>query len=68
MGDGKKLVTIALQLVRDHYERDDAMFDSSCKELEKWCYDHGEIDLAEYVMVYRCPACAFVPMGEGDAE
>lgn len=68
MNNGKKLITIALQLVRDHYENDDAMFEASCKELEEWCYDHGETDLAEFAMACRCPACAFVPMGEGGAE
>ena len=59
---GKKLITIALQLVRYHYEKDDARFDESCAELEKWCYDHDETDLAEFAMACRCPAFAFVPM------
>lgn len=58
----KKLATIALQLVRFHYEKDGARFDESCIELEKWFYDRDEIDLAEFAMAYRCPACAFVPM------
>ena len=58
----KKLATIALQLVRFHYEKDDARFDESCIELEKWLYDRDEIDLAEFAMAQRCPACAFVPM------
>lgn len=61
--DDKKLITIALQLVRDHYcytER----FDESCIELERWCHDHGETDLMEYAMALRCPACAFVPMDD----
>ena len=64
LGNDKKLITIALQLVRDHYcyaER----FDESCIELERWCHDHGETDLMEYAMALRCPACAFVPMDDG---
>ena len=43
----KKLATIALQLVRFHYEKDDTRFDESCIELEKWLYGRDEIDLAE---------------------
>ena len=61
MGE-KKLVTIALQLVRDHYEGNDERFDESCRELEQWCYDHDEAELAEYAMANRCPALAFIPM------
>ena len=59
----KALITIALQLVRYHYEKDDARFDESCIELENWCYDHGEIDLAEYALACRRPEFSFVPMG-----
>ena len=59
----KKLITIALQLVRDHYYYAER-FDESCIELEQWCYDHGETDLMEYAMALRCPACAFVPMND----
>lgn len=64
LGSGKKLITIALQLVRDHYCYPE-QFDESCIELERWCYDHGETDLMEYAMALRCPACAFVPMDDG---
>lgn len=60
----KELVTIALQLVRDHYDGDDTRFDESCKELEKWFYDRDEIDLAEFAMACRCPEFSFVPMGD----
>lgn len=59
----KKLITIALQLVRFHYEKDNERFNESCIEFEKWCYDHDEIDLAEFAMACRCPAFGFVPMG-----
>lgn len=62
MPSDKKLITIALQLVRDHYDGDDEQFDKSCVELERWCYDHDKPDLAEYAMANRCPAFAFVPM------
>ena len=62
----KALITIALQLVRYHYEKDDARFDESCIELENWCYDRDEVDLAEFAMACRCPACSFVPMGVGE--
>jgi len=62
----KKLATIALQLVRFHYEKDDERFDESCIELENWFYDRDEIDLAEFAMACRCPACAFVPMEVDD--
>ncbi|MBQ9000500.1 MAG: hypothetical protein IJ087_01450 [Eggerthellaceae bacterium] len=63
----KKLITIALQLVCDHYEKDDAKFDESCAELEQWCYDNDKADLAEYAMAYRCPDTAFFAM-DGDAD
>lgn len=56
----KKLVTIALQLVRYHYEKDDARFNESCIELEEWCYDHNETDLAEFAMACRCPAFLWI--------
>ena len=59
----KALITIALQLVRYHYEKDDARFDESCIELENWCYDRDEVDLAEFAMACRCPEFSFVPMG-----
>lgn len=59
----KELITIALQLVRYHYDKDDAGFDESCIELEKWCYGRGKVDLAEFAMACRCPEFSFVPMG-----
>jgi len=58
----KELVTIALQLVRDHYDGDDTRFDESCKELEQWCFDHSKEELGEFAWACRCPACNFVPM------
>ena len=63
----KELITIALQLVRYHYDKDDTGFDESCVELEKWCYGRGKIDLAEFALACRCPEFSVVPMGGGDA-
>ena len=63
----KALITIALQLVRYHYDKDDAGFDETCIELERWCYGRGKVDLAEFAMACRCPETSFVPMG-GDCE
>lgn len=63
----KELITIALQLVRYHYNKDDERFDESCIELERWCFDHGKEELGEYAMACRCPTFSFVPMG-GDTE
>ena len=63
MGDKPKaLITIALQLVRDHYEDNESQFAKSCIELEKWCYDNDKPELAEYACAQRCPAVAFIPM------
>ena len=64
----KKLITIALQLIRFHYEKDDTRFDKSCIELEEWLYDCDEIDLVEFVMACRCPAHTFVPMAGNDND
>ena len=58
----KELITIALQLVRYHYDKDDAGFDASCVELERWCYGRGKVDLAEFAMACRCPEFSFIPM------
>lgn len=62
MTDKKELITIAMNLVRDHYDGNETQFGSSCSELEEWCYDHGKEGCAEYVMAQRSPAMSFVPM------
>ena len=58
----KELITIALQLVRYHYDEDDKRFDKSCKELEQWCFDHGKGELGEFAWACRCPELSFIPM------
>lgn len=58
----KKLTTIALQLVRYHYDKDDVRFNESCKELEQWYFNHDKQELADFVCACRCPEFSFVPM------
>ena len=53
---------LAVRLVRDHYECDEAAFKATAYELERLYDDEGRYEVAEYIFAQINPASAFVPM------
>ena len=53
---------IMLVLIYAHYEHNDELYDEKCRELERFYFDNGREDLADWVIAQRVPSLAWVPM------
>ena len=54
--------SIALSLIRAHYDGDEETFKQRSYDFAKLCDEQGKYQLAEYIFAQVNPACAFVPM------
>lgn len=61
MRNGKALAQIAISLVYAHYD-DGHAFKGEAYKLAKHFEEHGEHELAEYVIAQICDACTFCTM------
>ena len=62
--NGSKMTetSIALSLIRAHYDGDEETFKKRSYDFAKLCDERGDYPLAEYIFAQINPSCAFVPM------